>query len=124
MEASEFTNTSDVRAALGILLKLTSEPKSLEIRKSSKKVIISLFDLNAASLSLMLRQQPQPLQVSELVIIMVVIQLSWLQDAADKILKSYIQTVSSDEGEFSSPSPLGSPTSKVLGSHTQMYHCC
>ena len=74
MESSEFSNTSDVRAALGTLLKLTSEPKSLEIRKSSRRVIISLFDLNAASLSLMLRQQPQPLQVSE--IVRCVIQLS------------------------------------------------
>ena len=64
MESSEFSNTSDVRAALGNLLKLTSEPKSMEIRKSSKRVIIALFDLNAASLSLMLRQQPQPLQVN------------------------------------------------------------
>ena len=63
MESSEFTNTSDVRAALGTLLKLTSEPKSVEIRKSSRRAIISLFDLNAASMSLMLRQQPQPLQV-------------------------------------------------------------
>ena len=68
MESSEFSNTSDVRAALGKLLKLTSEPKSMEIRKSSKRVIIALFDLNAASLSLMLCQQPQPLQVSGLVI--------------------------------------------------------
>lgn len=68
MESSEFSNTSDVRAALGTLLKLTSEPKSTEIRKSSKKTIISLFDLNAASLSLMLRQQPQPLQVSDIIV--------------------------------------------------------
>ena len=63
MESSEFSNSSDVRPALGTLLKMTSEPKSLEIRKTSKKAIVSLFELNAASMSLMLRQQPQPLQV-------------------------------------------------------------
>jgi len=66
MESSEFSNSSDVRSALSALLKMTSEPKSLEIRKTSKKAIVSLFELNAASMSLMLRQQPQPLQVMKL----------------------------------------------------------
>ena len=117
MESSEFSNTSDVRAALGSLLKLTSEPKSMEIRKSSKRAIIALFDLNAASLSLMLHQQPQPLQVSDNARMIFSYHCS-MQDDADKILKSYIQTVSSDEGEFSSPSPsAGSLTSKVPSSH-------
>ena len=69
MESSEFSNSSDVRPALSALLKLTSEPKSLEIRKTSKKAIVSLFELNAASMSLMLRQQPQPLQVTKLPVI-------------------------------------------------------
>ena len=77
MESSEFSNSSDVRPALSALLKMTSEPKSLEIRKASKKAIVSLFELNAASMSLMLRQQPQPLQVT------VATEVQWLLSCND-----------------------------------------
>jgi len=51
---------------------MTSGPKSLEIRKASKKAIVSLFELNAASMSLLLRQQPQPPQVT------IAIEVRWL----------------------------------------------
>ena len=54
---------TETRQAFSKLLALTLEPKSVEIRKGSQKVITDLFNLNTAGFSLMLRGVPRNLQV-------------------------------------------------------------
>ena len=53
----------DTRQTFSKLLSLTIEPKSVEIRKASQRVVNDLFNLNAAAFSLMLRGVPRNLQV-------------------------------------------------------------
>lgn len=53
----------ETRQAFSKLLTLTMDPKSVELRKSSQKVITDLFNLNTAGFSLMLRGVPRNLQV-------------------------------------------------------------
>ena len=65
---------TDSRQALGRLLAFTMEPKSAEIRRSSQKTVTGLFELNPATLTLMLPSVPKP-----------------LQESANKILKGYMQ---------------------------------
>lgn len=65
------------------MLQATSEPKSADVRRVSQKVVTSLFDLNPATFSLMLRSVAKP-----------------LQEAANKILKVYMQvSIARREGE-------------------------
>ena len=64
----------DSRQALSRLLAFTMEPKSAEIRRSSQKTVTGLFELNPATLTLMLPSVPKP-----------------LQESANKILKGYMQ---------------------------------
>ncbi len=58
-----FSIFTETRNAFSKLLSLTMEPKSVEIRKGSQKVITDLFNLNTAGFSLMLRSVPRNLQV-------------------------------------------------------------
>ena len=68
------TPPADTLQAIAKLLQATSEPKSADVRRVSQKVVTSLFDLNPATFSLMLRSVPKT-----------------LQEAANKILKVYMQ---------------------------------
>ena len=70
------------RHAISRLLAFTTEPKSAEIRRSSQKALIALFELNPATLTLMLPAVPKP-----------------LQESANKILKGYMQVWREGEGE-------------------------
>lgn len=74
--------TTEMRQALSKLLGFTTEPKSADIRRQSQKVVTKLFDLNTATLSLMLSSLPRQ-----------------LQDAADRILKGYLAEMSSSGDE-------------------------
>ena len=53
----------ETRQAFSKLLTLTMEPKSVEIRKGSQRVVMDLFNLNTAGFSLMLRGVPKNLKV-------------------------------------------------------------
>ena len=64
----------ETRQAISKLLQATSEPKSGDIRRISQIVITSLFDLNPATFSLMLRSVSKT-----------------LQETANRILKVYMQ---------------------------------
>ena len=66
----------DLRQAISKLLQATLEPKSADVRRVSQKVVTSLFDLNPATFSLMLRSIPKT-----------------LQEVANKILKVYMQVI-------------------------------
>lgn len=68
-------------------MQATTEPKSADVRRVSQKVVTSLFDLNPATFSLMLRSVSKA-----------------LQETANKILKVYMQVSEGgglflDEGE-------------------------
>ena len=65
---------ADTRQAVSKLLQATTEPKSADVRRVSQKVVTSLFDLNPATFSLMLRSVSKA-----------------LQETANKILKVYMQ---------------------------------
>ena len=75
---------TEVRQALSKLLTMTMEPKSADIRRLSQKVIIGFFDLNPAALTLLLRNLPKN-----------------LQESANRILKGYMNDMSSSSGEES-----------------------
>ena len=63
---------------------MTMEPKSADIRRLSQKVIIGFFDLNPATLTLLLRNMSKN-----------------LQESANRILKGYMNDMSSSSGEES-----------------------
>ena len=63
---------------------MTMEPKSAEIRRLSQKAIIGLFDLNPATLTLLTRNMSKP-----------------LQESSNRILKGYMNEMSSSSGEES-----------------------
>lgn len=73
-----------MRQALIKLIGFTTEPKSAEVRRQSSKVIVGLFQLNTATLSLMLNSLPRI-----------------LQDSANRILQSYVADMASSSGEES-----------------------
>ena len=75
---------SEVRHALSKLLEMTMEPNSAEIRRLSQKVITGFFDLNPATLTLLLRNLSKN-----------------LQESANRILKGYMNDMSSSSGEES-----------------------
>ena len=75
---------TEVRQALTKLLGMTMEPKSAEIRRLSQKVITGFFDLNPATLTLLLRNMSKN-----------------LQESANRILKGYMNDMSSSSGEES-----------------------
>ena len=75
---------TEVRHALSKLLEMTMEPKSAEIRRLSQKVITGFFDLTPATLTLLLRNLSKN-----------------LQESANRILKGYMNDMSSSSGEES-----------------------
>lgn len=75
---------TEIRQALAKLLMMTMEPKSAEIRKLSQKVIIGFFDLNPANLTLLLQHMSKN-----------------LQESGNRILKGYMNDMSSSSGEES-----------------------
>ncbi len=74
----------EIRQALAKLLAMTMEPKSADIRRLSQKVIIGFFDLNPATLTLLLRNMTKT-----------------LQESANRILKGYMNDMSSSSGDES-----------------------
>ncbi|XP_019850114.1 PREDICTED: CLIP-associating protein 1-like [Amphimedon queenslandica] len=106
IDSEDFKETSETRQAFTKLLALTLEPKSLEVRKASQRVVTGLFDLNASVFSLLLRGVPHN-----------------LKENAERIVKGYIQDGnSSDDDEIVPPSPTSRavPKSKshTMGSHS------
>ncbi len=80
---SKFSLTHTVmRQALPKLIEYTTEPKSAEVRRQSQKVLTRLFDLNPATLSLMLNALPRI-----------------LQESANRILQGYVADMSSSGEE-------------------------
>ena len=63
----------ETRQAFTKLLALTVEPKSVEVRKGSQKVVTGLFDLNPSVFSLLLRGVPHNLKVIIIIIIIIII---------------------------------------------------
>ena len=63
----------ETRQAFTKLLALTLEPKSVEVRKGSQKVVTGLFDLNPSVFSLLLRGVPHNLKVIIIIIIIIII---------------------------------------------------
>ncbi len=80
-----------MRQALPKLIEYTTEPKSAEVRRQSQKVLTRLFDLNPATLSLMLNALPRI-----------------LQESANRILQCYVADMSSS-GEESDREKSTSP---------------
>ena len=64
MDPADFRDDADTRQSFTKLLSLTVD-KSPDIRKSSRQVVVGLFDLNAATWSLLLRSVPRNLQARE-----------------------------------------------------------
>lgn len=93
VEGSDFKDTTEMRQALTKLIGFTTEPKSAEVRRQSQKVLTRLFDLNPATLTLMLNSLPRI-----------------LQDSANRILQGYMAEMSSSEsGEESDKEKQSTP---------------
>ena len=92
---------SEVRQALSKLLAMTMEPKSAEIRRLSQKVVIGFFDLNPATLTLLLRNMSKS-----------------LQESANRILKGYMNDMSSSSGEESDKEATPKKTRRRTGAAT------
>lgn len=88
--AHPHTCHTEMRQALTKLIGFTTEPKSAEVRRQSQKVLTRLFDLNPATLTMMLNSLPR-------------IQ----QDSANRILQGYVADMSSsgEESDREKPSP-------------------
>ena len=71
-----------MRQSLPKVIEYTTEPKSAEVRRQSQKVLTRLFDLNPATLSLMLNALPRI-----------------LQESANRILQGYVADMSSSGEE-------------------------
>ena len=67
---------NDLKAAIGKIVALTGEPKSLEIRKTSQAVLVAMFNLNAHQFTAMLADLPKN-----------------VQDTASKVLKMHIKSL-------------------------------
>ena len=84
MDPADFRDDADTRLSFTKLLSLTIE-KGPDIRRSSRQVVVGLFDLNAATWSLLLRSVPRNLQASERAVNGVlpdgVLYVTWLVDA-------------------------------------------
>ncbi|XP_064397669.1 CLIP-associating protein 1-B-like [Halichondria panicea] len=91
VEGSDFKDNTVMRQALPKLIEYTTEPKSAEVRRQSQKVLTRLFDLNPATLSLMLNALPRI-----------------LQESANRILQCYVADMSSS-GEESDREKSTSP---------------
>ncbi len=91
------------------MVKFTTEPKSAEIRKQSQKAIIALFDLNAATFSLIQRSMTKT-----------------DQENANRILKTYMSELPSS-GDESDREPMTTPTHKTRRSSSKVsvkYYLC
>lgn len=80
---------------------MTMEPKSAEIRRLSQKVVIGFFDLNPATLTLLLRNMSKS-----------------LQESANRILKGYMNDMSSSSGEESDKEATPKKTRRRTGAAT------
>jgi CLIP-associating protein 1/2 len=59
MDSEDFKDIPEIRLAFSKLLVLTMEPKSVDIRKSSQRVVTDLFELNTAVFTMLLRDVPR-----------------------------------------------------------------
>ncbi|KAL5010946.1 hypothetical protein ScPMuIL_013251 [Solemya velum] len=75
MEPSDFTNSSDIRLAISRIITWTTDPKSLDIRKSSQTLLVALFNVNPPEFSMMLSALPKT-----------------FQDGATKIIHNHLMT--------------------------------
>ena len=91
----------EIRQALSKLLAMTMEPKSADIRRLSQKVIIGFFDLNPAALTLLLRNMSKT-----------------LQENANRILKGYMNDMSSSSGEESDKEVMPKKVRRRAGAAT------
>ena len=88
-------NHADIKQAFSKLLGLTIDPKSAELRRTSQQIVVALFDLNAATFSMVCRTLPIN-----------------LRESSDRIVRSHLQN-SPDDSPSSSPVVGISTKSKV-----------
>lgn len=82
MESSDFKDDSETQQMVARLLDMTSDPSSMELRRSAQRGVVGLFELNPASLTLLIRNVPKK-----------------QQDDANRIIKAHMQEGPGEDGE-------------------------
>lgn len=59
MEPSDFQSTEDLRVAICKVVSFTSEPKSVDLRKTSQAVIVAMYNLNPHEFNTALSELPK-----------------------------------------------------------------
>lgn len=102
MDAGDFVNSSDTRLAISRIITWSTEPKSVDVRKSAQAVLISLFNLNTPEFSMLLSALPKT-----------------FQDGATRILHNHVRTYSQD-AEPLSPHNVLTPSPRKNSASTRI----
>lgn len=105
MDSADFINSSNTRLAISRIVTWSTEPKSVEIRKTSQSLLIALFNLNTPEFSLLLAALPKT-----------------FQDNATRILHNHVRTHSQSDSEPFSPLNTVTPRKLSASSRTPTYH--
>ncbi|ESO13011.1 hypothetical protein HELRODRAFT_63102, partial [Helobdella robusta] len=98
MDAPDFCNTSDVRLAISRIITWTTEPKSVDVRKASQAVLLSLHSLNPMEFQVIMSVLPKT-----------------FQEGAERILQSRHHHHHPHSGHSSESQSLKDPLSPVSG---------